>query len=122
MQNNNMKVSVIRGKSIPENASYPILNVSKSEMTIDKYYMYCRLKLKDYIFKKVGTDNQSLCTFVNNVIDSIPSYMFDSLDKETSMLLLLNYIIYSTASFIAFDQNDLFTMVIKFLYQYDPRL
>lgn len=120
-----VKVSVGREKlaSVEDTKT---LRINRNDMSTDKYYIYCRLKLKDYIFRNYKDDiNDKDIENIHFVIDNIPLILFDSTNTETSAVLLMNYIVYELYGKVFIDaqgQAKLYNEVIKFLPQYDPRI
>ena len=120
-----VKVSVGREKLVSVEDTNT-LRINRNDMTTDKYYIYCRLKLKDYIFRNYKDSiKDSDIEKIHYVIDNIPLTLYDSINTETSAVLLMNYMVYELYGKIFIDaagQAKLYNEVIKFLHQYDPRI
>ncbi len=114
-------MQVMVSKSKYSKGNVPLLTPKANEMDVNKFYVYCKLKLKTYIFNNY-TINTEVARIINNYIDSIPNFMFDGLDTDTSKLLLLNSMVYSLYGIVELDQSSLYNEVISYLYQYDQRL
>lgn len=88
-----------------------VTNIIAKELTVDQFYEYCKLKLKEFIYK---------CELDYNMINLIPLYLFDNLDRKSVRTILANWVYYQYGRNSNIDTDEL-VRLINGLYDIDPR-